>query len=360
MANKKYNVKAVAKYAGAFIAFVIGPGFATGQEMLQFFASFGGASYGVLLLNLVGFLFFGRIIVATGYEHKEQERFNHFKFYCGKWLGAVYSKLVLVFLLMIMSVLIAASGATFSEYYGVHHFIGSAVMALSILTAYLIGFENLVRLVSKIGPVIVAFALFIGIITIINNFQGFGNIGQREEALAHLQRAPHWSISAVIYLSLTFFTASTYYTALGRSADSKKDALLGTSLGAIAIITVIGIINTAILLSIGDSALLSVPTLFLASQISFGLATVFSVVLLLGMFASCSTIMWAVCNQFFTEGSWKNRFVAITTTVIIFVIGLFPFEELVGIFYPIMGYTGLIFIACVAYKGVTKRKSEAS
>ena len=47
-----FNPKAIIKYAGAFIAWVIGSGFATGQEVLQFFTSFGYMSYGAVLLNL--------------------------------------------------------------------------------------------------------------------------------------------------------------------------------------------------------------------------------------------------------------------------------------------------------------------
>lgn len=56
----KYSNKAVIKYTGAFIAWVIGSGFATGQEALQFFSSYGYLSYGVLLVNLIGFLFWGK------------------------------------------------------------------------------------------------------------------------------------------------------------------------------------------------------------------------------------------------------------------------------------------------------------
>ena len=62
--------KAVMKYAGAFIAWVIGSGFATGQEILQFFTSYGYYSYGVVILNLVGFLFLGNMLMTTGYAHK--------------------------------------------------------------------------------------------------------------------------------------------------------------------------------------------------------------------------------------------------------------------------------------------------
>ena len=39
------NFKKVFKTAGAFMAWVIGSGFATGQEVLQFFSSYGYHSY---------------------------------------------------------------------------------------------------------------------------------------------------------------------------------------------------------------------------------------------------------------------------------------------------------------------------
>ena len=72
--------KAVMKYAGAFIAWVIGSGFATGQEILQFFTSYGYYSYGVVILNLVGFLFLGHMLMTTGYAHKKDGGFNHFTY----------------------------------------------------------------------------------------------------------------------------------------------------------------------------------------------------------------------------------------------------------------------------------------
>ena len=73
--------KAVMKYAGAFIAWVIGSGFATGQEILQFFTSYGSYSYGVVVLNLVGFLFLGNMLITTGYAHKKESGFNIFTNY---------------------------------------------------------------------------------------------------------------------------------------------------------------------------------------------------------------------------------------------------------------------------------------
>lgn len=41
MGKVKVDIKRVLSYSGAFIAFLIGSGFATGQEVSQYFSSFG-------------------------------------------------------------------------------------------------------------------------------------------------------------------------------------------------------------------------------------------------------------------------------------------------------------------------------
>ena len=53
--NKKEILSAV-RYAGAFVAWVIGSGFATGQEVLHFFASYGYMSYAVAGINMARLL----------------------------------------------------------------------------------------------------------------------------------------------------------------------------------------------------------------------------------------------------------------------------------------------------------------
>lgn len=160
--GSRCSIRNVVTFAGAFIAWIIGSGFATGQEILQFFTSYGYYSYGAVLLNLLGFLFFGQVLLTTGYAHREEVNFNHFTFFCGKNVGKFYSWLIPVTLLMIMAVLISGAGATISEYYGINRYLGSMIMAVMVLCAYLTGFEKMVRIVSTIGPVIIAFTLWWG------------------------------------------------------------------------------------------------------------------------------------------------------------------------------------------------------
>lgn len=350
--QNKCKPRAVIKFAGAFIAWVIGSGFATGQEVLQFFSSYGYWSYGVVLIDLIGFLFLGRALLLTGYDNKERQGFNQFKYFCGEKLGAFYSLLIPVTLLLIMPVLISGAGATLSEYYGINHYIGSAIMAAMVLCAYLIGFERLIKVVSPIGPVIIAFALLVGTVTVIRDFDQFSDVAAYESVLSKSQSSPHWLISAVLYLSLNFLCGSTYFTQLGISADNRKEAKYGAMFGAAALVLAIGIMSSAILFDAKDTAQLAIPMLFLAKKISFVFGAVFSVVLIFGIFSSCATMMWTVCNQFTRGGRKGNRIFAVCVAVFTFILGLFSFSELVGLFYPLVGYMGLIFIGCVVYKEI--------
>lgn len=345
--------RAVAKYAGGFIAWVIGSGFATGQEVLRFFTSYGSLSYGVVLVNLIGFLYIGQLILTTGYEKKAVENFNPYIHFCGRKLGTFYSWLIPITIVLIMPVLISGAGATLHQYYGISTVVGSALMSLMVLAAYLIGFEHLVRVVSAIGPVIIIFSLMVGSATVIRDFSSFGEISTYEPILSQSQSSPHWVLSAVLYLSLTFLSGSTYYTALGQSAADRREAKYGAIVGALALIAAITIMNSAILLNGENTALLSIPMLYLAKEISYLLGAVFSVVLILGMFSSCSAMMWTVCSRFNRGGKRGNRIFAVLIAVLTFTLGLFSFRNLVGTLYPMVGYLGLVYIGCVVWKGVS-------
>ena len=230
------NIRNSIRIAGSFIAWVIGSGFATGQEMLRFYASFGLYGYGAVAVNLIGFLGMAYLLMRTGFEHKKEPGFNHFQFFCGQRLGLVYTWLIIATLILLMPVLVAGAGATLYEYYRVPQPLGSAVMTGLLLAAYLMGFERLIQVISSIGPVIIVFSLAIGCGAIAADYGQFSQIESYESALAPYQAAPNWFLSAVLHLSLNFFPPSMYFTRLGVSAASKQELRAGAFLGAFVLI----------------------------------------------------------------------------------------------------------------------------
>jgi len=145
-----------------------------------------------------------------------------------------------------------------------------------------------------------------------------------------------------------------YYTALGATAGTRKEAVLGATLGTVVLMLAILLMNSAMLTDIGQTAVLGIPTLYLAQKISFAFGAVFSLTLILGIFSSCSAMLWTVSEKFVVQGTRKSYIFAGSAAVLAFFIGLLPFAELVGIIYPYLGYIGLIYVSCVAYKRIRK------
>lgn len=353
--DRHIDLKSVFKIAGAFIAWTIGAGFATGQEVLQFFSSYGYRSYAAVLINLAGFMIIGYFLMKTGFEHKTDVTFNHFKYFCGKKIGTVYTWLVTGTLLLLMPVLVAGAGAALYEYYGINIYIGSAIMALSVLIAYLVGFERMVKIVSCLGPMIIAFSLIVGTITLFLDINKITEISLYEEALSRHHAAPHWFVSALLYIGLNFFPGSTYFTQLGSTASSKRELKYGAVLGGTVLILSITVMSTAIMLNGDVTAGLDIPVLYLARKISYMLGALFSIILVLGIFAPCSAMMWSVCSRFTFKKKAVNTIGAVCVAALAYSVSLFSFGTLISVFYPLVGYIGLIFIGCVLYKGVLKK-----
>ena len=112
MEEKKVHIWTVIKYAGAFIAFMIGSGFASGQEIMQFFTSFGLWGVAGALISMFLFSWSGAVIMGRGFDHKDEKDFSPFRYYCGKYLGIFFEWFIPFFLFCVVVTMISGAGAT--------------------------------------------------------------------------------------------------------------------------------------------------------------------------------------------------------------------------------------------------------
>ena len=138
----------------------------------------------------------------------------------------------------------------------------------------------------------------------------------------------------------------------------RREAVLGGVVGTIALRVSILLMNTAMLTDIGHTAVLDVPTLYLARKIAWPLGAVFSIILIMGIFSSCSGMLWTVIEKFVVLGTRWSYLFASAVCAAAFLLGLFPFAGLVGVVYTILGYVGMIFAGCVIRKQWLTRRGE--
>src|SRR5699024_4491598 len=101
--------------AGAYIGLIVGAGFASGQEVLQFFTSFGWYSIIGTAVATMLFAFLGLQIMQLGSRLETQSHKNFICLICVKYIRRGLYILVTFFLFGVASVMIAGSGSIFAQ-----------------------------------------------------------------------------------------------------------------------------------------------------------------------------------------------------------------------------------------------------
>lgn len=360
--DNKIKISQVITIGGAFMGFVIGSSFASGQECLQYFTGHGVlGSIGAGVIALLLYVWFVSVIVEDGRYLKLHNSGKMFNFYLGKYIGFVLEWFTPIMLFFVYSMMISASGSTFEEYYGINSNIGRAAMIIASLATVLLGLDKLVKIVGRIAPVLLIVTIIIGIISIANNPGGIANAdSQLQEVKVH-SNFENWALSGFMYGAYTVTGVVPYLVDIGKSASTnKKNSLLGGLFGGGAFLIAVMILNFGLLANIKVVANLEIPSLYVADSISPVFGAVFSVLLLLGIYTTAVPMMYTVCNKISSDSHSKAyKITAIVTAIVSIFGGQLSFSTMISIIYPISGYAGIvIFIGILYTKYIKKKKYE--
>ncbi len=359
--ENKVSIVNVIKLAGAYIAFTIGSGFATGQEVMQFFAAFGKDGIIGALVSMAVFAGLGAALMVKGYSLQLEVQTEVFRYYCGKYLGYVLEAFTIICLFCVVSIMIAGAGAVAAEYFGVSAVIGKSAMALLCVLTVLLGLNRLVDIVGLIGPVITVFTIAIGGMTLLADSAQLTDLtAAQAQAFWELRATAGWWFgkyaaldtawfSGVLYAACMILGGIPFLTGLGTRANNKTEAILGGVFGGVFLMLSVIMIVLAMFCYPDKVVGLEVPNLFLAELHTPILALIFSVVLLMGIYSTAAPMFWLVLNRI--GGFGLSRTVMMGITLFLGVLAYFGaqigFGRLIGILYPLMGQVGLLMIPVI-------------
>ena len=345
--KEKVSFVRVMKYAGAYIAFEIGSGFATGQEILQFYTSFGVMGMGAALVSMVLFAWAGGSLMKIGHQTCEAEAEKPYQMLCGKFLGTFYEYFVLFYLFAVLAVMISGAGASLSEYCGVSYYVGGLFMALLVFGAFAFGLEKLIDIVGLMGPLIIGFSIFIAICTITANFGDLmaGNVDV--EFLKNARPAQNWWFSGILYVAYNTVSSVAFLMALGRDARSSREAAAGGITGGVLLMVTVIFMNLALSSRLDLAKGSIVPSLKLAENVSQAAGVIFVCVMICGIFSTAAPVLWSICNGLAKPGSKASLIIAFLVSLDAFILGQMPFDQLVAFIYPFTGYLGILLLLCV-------------
>lgn len=343
-------------FAGAIIAFLIGSGFATGQEILQYFTSYGYWGVfgtGLLVLLLITYVCVEFFVVGQARAFDRPSRIFHY--YCGKYLGTFFDYFSILFVFLSFTVMISGAGAVFEEHYGLSKYVGGIGLAVAVGLTVWFGLKSLVDVIGKVGPLIVVVAIALGVLGIVRNPAGIVEGVAILPQLDLTQASTNWFMSGLSYVGFCMLWLAAFLTALGKTARSRKEAAGGGVTGGVVFSLACIIVGLGLLANIEAVAGTQIPMLVLAADVAPWLAAGFSVIILAGIYTTAVPLLWTVSSRFFSDRTRSYKYLTLALAALGTVIGLvLPFDQMVNIVYVINGYVGILLLVLMILKTLVR------
>ena len=358
---KKFDSKAVVTTTGACLSFIIGAGTVSGQEMLQFLVSFGYWGIGGCVIALILYSWYTTVLLDIGRALKAKSSEDSYRFFLGDKLGLAYEYFTVALVFLIFVVMLSGAGSVLTQYLGINEVLGRVIVTTVVLGTVLLGLKKLVEILGVVGPIIIAMAVLIGLVSFISNIDGFMKAGDvlKTIDLPHPTGVNNWVISAILYVTFTVVIAVPFYTTLGATLERRSDAVLsGLSVG-VCFMAVAGVFYLGMMAHLAEVYDKPIPTLALAQAISPIFAMMFSILISLAIYSTAVPLCWAVCNKIAGTNVTRYRVTAVLTCIIGFFGALFPFGKIIGLVYPFLGWMGVILCGGMFYRYYINRGRAA-
>jgi uncharacterized membrane protein YkvI len=351
---KQTNWYSVLKISGAYLAFLIGSGFATGQEALQFFAAHGWQGYlaTFVMMLLLGYTSLSLMRAGRRYElHTNEDVFRHF---CGPYLGVALTWYTMIMIVAVAAVMLAGAAATLDQAYGVPFYAGAGLMAILAMATMMLGFRKILDVLGLVGPVLIILTIIVACMSVSQNLAYLADGAARSTELEILTATPHWFFAGFVYVGLTLPAVASLLPQVGATMESEKDIRIVAVIGPMLIGLAMLVVLTALLSSIESVYRAEVPMMVLANEVMPIYGSIFAIVIFLGIFTTVTPLLWTVCSRFAEEETKGYRLLVFGLTLAALLgATVLPFGQLLNLIYPSIGYVGLTILASILVKDVS-------
>ncbi|MGX6486683.1 YkvI family membrane protein [Aerococcus sanguinicola] len=327
----------------AYLGVIIGAGFASGKEMLQYFVSFGKEGIWGVALSACLFIIGGIILLQFGSYYKAQEHSELFNHISSPLVSKIIDFIINMNLFCTGFIMIAGAGTNLNQQFGLPIWMGALILSgMVIVTAYM-DVDRVTTLIGAITPFVIAFLIGILIHTLIQQPLTF------DEAMAlsasQPTTLPNWLISTLNYSCLALMLALSMAVVIGGEQYSPKQAGFGGLFGGLLVGALLFASFFSISLNIDQVAGSSMPLLALFNVINPRLGLVMALIIFGMIYNTAIGTYYALAKRVSRAHPEKFSRNMIFLVAVGFVLSFIGFETLVAYLFPFIGYCGFFVIA---------------
>ena len=327
--------------AAVYVGTVVGAGFATGKEIVEFFTQYG--LYGFFGILIAGYLFIFTgtkiMLVSAHIQAASYEEFNEHLF--GKKPAFIINLFFLLMLLGVSAVMLSGAGAVFEEQLGMPKRFGVWLTVVLATIVLFFGTRGLFAINSFVVPVMIIFSLILCFLTI--------GQGHFFEALSRVpETGMTWKIlfSPFSYTAFNLSLAQAVLVPIAYEVQDKKIIKQGGIVGGL-LLTIILLSGHLALMTLPDVVDYQIPSAIIMKSVAETLYWVFIFVIYGEIFTSVIGNVFGLERQISSFWKVPSIFIILLLFIITVMISEVGYGRLLHFLYPLFGYISLIFLVLV-------------
>ncbi|WP_424264207.1 hypothetical protein [Castellaniella sp.] len=322
---------------------IIGGGFASGQEVLQFFTHFGLWGVAGTLISGLLFAFLGMQVARIGTRLQAHSHKVVLNAIFGPKLGSLVDLALIFFLFGVGVAMLAGTGSLFREHFGLPLIAGGLFMTVLVALTLCLNVQRIVDLISSVTPLLLCLVVVLVIYALLRSDADIATLNTLAEAQQD-RAAPNWFLGGVLYASFNISVGFPLLAVLSGSSKNMRNTTRGGVLGGLGLGLLILLLNIGLFANLDQISGAEMPTVLLAKSLNPWLGWLMMVSLCCMIYSTAVGMFFAFSARFADPETPKFRLISVVSSFVGLGLSFAGFTTLVGTVYPLLGYLGIALI----------------
>lgn len=352
------NIKLIFQAATVFIGTIVGAGLASGQEITQFFSTYGFSSfYGIIICGIF-YIATSSIIISISLRYNLNSYTDFINLVSPGFFGKITDYLTSFFLISGAAIIMAGSGALLYQHFGIPRIVGNLLMLIVALITLLKDTKGLITINSIIVPTLTTILCTIFVLHLI--------FAPEAMSMESMKAAPvyknlivdkQWIISCFLYAGFNMLSCSGVIVPICKEIKHKGVLITGLILGSLMLTLLAFLINSMLIANSPDIFNYEIPLLFVASKFTRLIQILLLCIIWCEMFSTEVSDIYSVGKTLENKYNIPYKKSVVYLLLIALPISQIGFRKLITFLYPGFGIISLIFLGqCFIFYIKMKKK----
>lgn len=332
--------------AASFVGIVVGAGFASGMEALQYFVAYGTNGFFGVILASVTMLFAATAFMTFGSYFLAREHNEVFYNVTSKPAAFIMDWSAVACMFSVGFVMFAGAGSNLKQSFGWPIWIGAVAMLALMLVVGRFDVDKVSSVIGWATPLLVVFVLIGSIYSFTQvdvNWSEVGNYAQQEVARA--DGTPYWWLGALNHTGLNALCGVSMALVMAGDEFDTKSTRYGGILGGVIYAVMLALLVASLLIQVESVNGADMPLLAVIDNVDPVLGFIMTWVIFLMVFNTCLGMFYALAKRLTSKHPERFYPTYAIACVVGFGLSFAGFQPLVNSLYPILGYLGLFVMA---------------